>query len=164
MTTENNNTTLDFEGINYSEAEELPSRPDVAPSGTYPARILVAEKYQSQNSGNWTLKVTFQIAGGKYRDHNEWYNLWSPVETTREISTSIFTRLGQAAGFADAPPQSAKDFEGKDLTLQVKQIEEEYEIDGEKKIGSKLKIQRYLPVDDGGLEVPSANVPPTLPF
>ena len=68
--------TTDFEGINYSEAEATSTRPDVAPTGTYPARILAAEKYQAQ-SGNWTLKVTFQIAGGKYRDHNEWYNLWS---------------------------------------------------------------------------------------
>ena len=68
----------DFNDVDFFEnAEQMESRgPDVAPTGEYEAKIIAAEKYKA-DSGNWTQKITFQIDGGKYRDHNEWYNLWS---------------------------------------------------------------------------------------
>jgi hypothetical protein len=60
--------------------------PEVAPTGEYEAKIIAAEKYKS-NSGNWTQKVTFQIDGGTYRDHNEWSSAVSIA-----LITSIHSR------------------------------------------------------------------------
>ena len=76
----------DFDDVVYVETDDKPMGPGVAPSGDHPAKIISAEKYKSQQ-GNWTLKMTFQIAGGNYRDHNEWYNLWDPREDIKQIST-----------------------------------------------------------------------------
>ena len=108
----------DFDDVVYVETEDKPMGPSVAPSGDHPAKIIAAEKYKSQQ-GNWTLKMTFQIAGGNYRDHNEWYNLWDPREDIKQISTDIFTRLSKAVGFVKQPPSSAQDYVGKDLTLTL---------------------------------------------
>ena len=91
----------DFDDVVYVETEDKPVGPGVAPSGDHAAKIIAAEKYKSQQ-GNWTLKMTFQIAGGNYRDHNEWYNLWDPREDIKQISTDIFTRLSKAVGFVKA--------------------------------------------------------------
>ena len=77
----------------FDNLEELSSNSTpLAPDGEHNAQIIATDKYKS-NAGNWTLKVTFQLDGGKYKDHNEWYNLWATNEDNKRISTEIFTRL-----------------------------------------------------------------------
>jgi hypothetical protein len=148
----------DFADITYSESESQP-KPEVAPSGEYQAKIITAEKYQAK-SGNWTLKIIFQIDGGKYRDHNEWFSLWSANEQAREIATDIFTRLGKAVGFTKEPPQIAKDFEGKTLTMRLKKVEETWKDDeGNDQTAEKNKVLLYLPPSDDGMQVPPSAVP-----
>ena len=138
----------DFADITYSESESQP-KPEVAPSGKYQAK-----------SGNWTLRMTFQIDGGKYRDHNEWYNLWATNEDNKRISTDIFTRLGKAVGFVKGPPQNAKDFEGKTLTMRLKKVEETWKDDeGNDQVAEKNKVLLYLPPSDDGMQVPPSAVP-----
>ncbi len=151
----------DFADITYSESESQP-KPEVAPSGEYQAKIITAEKYQAR-SGNWTLRIIFQIDGGKYRDHNEWFSLWSANEQAREIATDIFTRLSKAVGFVKQPPSSAQDYVGKDLTLTLKEVENNWtDNEGNERTGSKNKVLRYLPADTGGMSPPPAAVPPDL--
>jgi hypothetical protein len=97
----------DFDGVDFFEnAEQMESKgPEVAPTGEYEAKIIAAEKYKS-NSGNWTQKVTFQIDGGTYRDHNEWYNLWSANEDSKRIASEIFSRLALVCGYKKATRES----------------------------------------------------------
>ena len=104
--------------------------------------------------------MTFQIDGGKYRDHNEWFSLWSANEQAREIATDIFTRLGKAVGFTKEPPQIAKDFEGKTLTMRLKKVEETWKDDeGNDQVAEKNKVLLYLPPSDDGMQVPPSAVP-----
>jgi hypothetical protein len=152
----------DFDDVVYVETDDKPVGPGVAPSGDYPAKVIAAEKYKSQQ-GNWTLKMTFQIAGGNYRDHNEWYNLWDPREDIKQISTDIFTRLSKAVGFVKQPPSSAQDYVGKSLTLTLKEVENNWtDNEGNERTGSKNKVLRYLPADDGGMSPPPEVIPPNL--
>ena len=60
----------DFADITYSESKSQP-KPEVAPSGEYQAKIITAEKYQAR-SGNWTLRIIFQIDGGNYYETREY--------------------------------------------------------------------------------------------
>ena len=112
----------DFDDITYVEVEDKPSGAPVAPAGEYPSKIISAEKYKSA-AGNWTLKVIFQIAGGSYRDHNEWYSLWSVNEDAKRVSTENFTKLSRAVGFDKQPPSSAQEYIGKEVMLTVKEVE-----------------------------------------
>ena len=114
----------DFSDVDFFEnADQIESKgPEVAPTGVYEAKIIAAEKYKS-NSGNWTQKVTFQIDGGAYRDHNEWYNLWSANAESKRIASEIFSRLAIVCGFKKLP-ELANDFIGKQLKLGLKQVEE----------------------------------------
>ena len=150
----------DFADITYSESESQPL-PEVAPAGDYQAKIIHAEKSQSQQ-GNWTLKMTFQIDGGKYRDHNEWFSLWGPNPRAQEVGTEIFTRVGKAVGFVKEPPKNASDFVGKSLTLRLKKVEETWkDKDGTEKTGHKNKVTLWLPPSDDGMQVPDS-VKPSL--
>ena len=136
----------DFNDVDFFEnAEQMESRgPEVAPTGEYVAKIIAAEKYKS-NSGNWTQKITFQIDGGKYRDHNEWYNLWSANEDSKRIASEIFSRLAITVGFKKLP-NLAKDFIGKQLRLGIKQVEDTWENDqGEQVTSLKTKIIKMEP-------------------
>tara|TARA_R100000664_G_scaffold16306_1_gene25045 strand:- start:321 stop:779 length:459 start_codon:yes stop_codon:yes gene_type:complete len=136
----------DFNDVDFFEnAEQMESRgPEVAPTGEYEAKIIAAEKYKS-NSGNWTQKVTFQIDGGTYRDHNEWYNLWSANEDSKRIASEIFSRLAITVGFKKLP-NLAKDFIGKQLRLGIKQVEDTWENDqGEQVTSLKTKIIKMEP-------------------
>ena len=136
----------DFNDVDFFEnAEQMESRgPDVAPTGEYEAKIIAAEKYKS-NSGNWTQKVTFQIDGGKYRDHNEWYNLWSASADSKRIASEIFSRLAIVVGFKKLP-DLAKDFIGKQLRLGIRQVEDTWENDkGEQVTSLKTKIIKMEP-------------------
>lgn len=136
----------DFNDVDFFEnAEQMESRgPDVAPTGEYEAKIIAAEKYKS-NSGNWTQKVTFQIDGGKYRDHNEWYNLWSANADSKRIASEIFSRLAIVVGFKKLP-DLAKDFIGKQLRLGIRQVEDTWENDkGEQVTSLKTKIIKMEP-------------------
>jgi hypothetical protein len=150
----------DFDDITYVEVEDKPSGAPVAPSGEYPSKIISAEKYKSA-AGNWTLKVIFQIAGGSYRDHNEWYSLWSVNEDAKRVSTENFTKLSRAVGFDKKPPSSAKEYIGKELMLTVKEVENNWtDNDGNERTGTKNKIIAVNPF--GGMSPPPAAVPPDL--
>ena len=82
----------DFEGVDFiTDMPESSGALDPAPEGTHDAKIIDVEKYKSPNSGNWTCKIVFQIDGGKYRDHTEWYNLWHPNPETKKLSNALFT-------------------------------------------------------------------------
>jgi len=136
----------DFNDVDFFEnAEQMESRgPEVAPTGVYEAKIIAAEKYKS-NSGNWTQKVTFQIDGGTYRDHNEWYNLWSANEDSKRIASEIFSRLAITVGFKKLP-DLANEFIGKQLRLGLKQVEETWENDQKENVTSlKTKIIKMEP-------------------
>ena len=136
----------DFNDVDFFEnAEQMESTgPEVAATGEYEAKIIAAEKYKS-NKGNWTLKVTFQIDGGAYRDHNEWYNLWSANEESKRIASEIFSRLAIVAGFKKLP-DLAKDFIGKQLRLGIRQVEETWENkEGEKVTSPRTKIIKMEP-------------------
>ena len=152
----------DFDDITYVEVEDKPVGPGVAPSGEYPSKIIAAEKYKSA-AGNWTLKITFQIAGGNYRDHNEWYSLWSANEEAKRVSTEIFTKLSKAVGFDKEPPSSAQDYVGKDLTLTVKEVENNWtDNEGNERTGTKNKIIAVNPANTGGMSPPPSAIPPDL--
>ena len=136
----------DFNDVDFFEnAEQMESRgPEVAPTGVYEAKIIAAEKYKS-NSGNWTQKITFQIDGGTYRDHNEWYNLWSANEDSKRIASEIFSRLAITVGFKKLP-DLANEFIGKQLRLGLKQVEETWENDQKENVTSlKTKILKMEP-------------------
>jgi hypothetical protein len=138
----------DFSDVDFFEnADQVESKgPEVAPTGVYEAKIIAAEKYKS-NSGNWTQKVTFQIDGGAYRDHNEWYNLWSANAESKRIASEIFSRLAIVCGFKKLP-ELANDFIGKQLKLGLKQVEETWTNDeGEQVTSSKTKILKMEPTE-----------------
>jgi hypothetical protein len=66
-------------------------------------------------------------------------------------------------GFVKQPPSSAQDYVGKDLTLTLKEVENNWtDNEGNERTGSKNKVLRYLPVDSGGMSPPPAAVPPDL--
>ena len=105
------------------------------------------------------MKVTFQIDGGKYKDHNEWYNLWATNEDNKRISTELFTRLTKACGLKKYP-ENHSDFVGKNLTLDMYQKEDSFQGDnGEVKM-MKTKIKNYLLFVDGDMSPPPEAVPP----
>ena len=136
----------DFNDVDFFEnAEQMESRgPDVAPTGEYEAKIIAAEKYKA-DSGNWTQKITFQIDGGKYRDHNEWYNLWSANKESKRIASEIFSRLAIVVGFKKLP-DLAKDFIGKQLRLGIRQVEDTWtNKEGEQVTSNKTKIIKMEP-------------------
>ena len=136
----------DFDGVDFFEnAEQMESKgPEVAPTGEYEAKIIAAEKYKS-NSGNWTQKVTFQIDGGTYRDHNEWYNLWSANEDSKRIASEIFSRLALVCGFKKLP-DFAKDFIGKTLKVGIRQFEDNWtNNEGQAVTSLKTKIIKMEP-------------------
>ena len=136
----------DFNDVDFFEnAEQMESRgPEVAPTGEYEAKIIAAEKYKAE-SGNWTQKITFQIDGGKYRDHNEWYNLWSASTESKRIASEIFSRLAIVVGFKKLP-DLAKDFIGKQLRLGIKQVEDTWtNKEGEQITSNKTKIIKMEP-------------------
>ena len=88
----------DFNDVEwFDNVEEMSQGTPLAPDGEHNAKVIATDKYKSK-TGNWTLKVTFQIGGGKYRDHSEWYNLWAASEDNKRISTEIFARLTKAVG------------------------------------------------------------------
>jgi|TARA_R110002124_G_scaffold110103_4_gene263618 hypothetical protein len=136
----------DFNDVDFFEnAEQMESKgPEVAPTGEYEAKIIAAEKYKS-NSGNWTQKITFQIDGGNYRDHNEWYNLWSANEKSKGIASEIFSRLAITCGFKKLP-DFAKDFIGKTLKVGLRQYEDNWNNnEGEAVTSLKTKIIKMEP-------------------
>ena len=136
----------DFNDVDFFEnAEQMESRgPDVAPTGEYEAKIIAAEKYKA-DSGNWTQKITFQIDGGKYRDHNEWYNLWSANKEYKRIASEIFSRLAIVVGFKKLP-DLAKDFICKQLRLGIRQYEDTWtNKEGEQITSNKTKIIKMEP-------------------
>ena len=147
----------DFEGVDFiTDMPEGTGSTDPAPEGTHVAKIIEVEKYQSPNSGNWTCKVVFQIDGGKYKDHSEWYNLWHPNPDTKKLSNALFTQLNLATGFKQYPTEFVS-LVGRDLQLKMYQIEDTWtDKDGNPRTSMKTKISR-----DG--YVTSRMVPPSSP-
>ena len=133
----------DFNDVDFFEnVEQMESKgPEVAPTGDYEAKIIAAEKYKSK-SGNWTQKYTFQIDGGKYRDHSEWYNLWSANETAKQIASEMHSRLALAVGFKRLP-EFGKDFIGKTVKVNMKQFEDVWtDGEGQQRTSLKSKIMK----------------------
>lgn len=135
----------DFEGVDWLETSSKPVTPnkEVAPKGIYDARVITAEKYKAQ-SGNWTVKVVFELENGKWRDHVEYYNLWSTSPDAKRISNEMFTALAKAAGFKQFPG-SIDSLVNKTLQLGIWNKDEEWTNDaGEKVTSTKTKIGDYL--------------------
>ena len=60
-------------------------------------------------------------------------------------------------------PNSAQDYVGKELTLTLKEVENNWtDNEGNERTGSKNKVLRYLPFDSGDMSPPPAAVPPNL--
>jgi hypothetical protein len=150
----------DFGDIEFMDnLSEMPSGIPLAPDGDHNAKIIATDKYKSK-AGNHTLKVTFQLDGGKYKDHNEWYNLWATDENNKRISTELFTRLTKACGLKKYP-ENHSDFIGKNLKLNTYQKEDSFQGDkGEQVKMMKTKISNYLLADDSDMSPPAEAVPP----
>jgi len=134
----------DFEDVAFIEdlEESVSSGPEVAPEGEYNCKIVESTKYKSK-AGNYTVKMTYQVDGGKYRDHTEYYNLWHPNENTRSIANQIFTRITKAVGFKKYP-SDANYFVGKELTLGLKTFEETWkDNDGNERVSNRNKVKYY---------------------
>ena len=149
----------DFSDVEFFDnLEEQSTGTPVAPEGEYNAKIIATDKYKSA-AGNWTLKVTFQIAGGKYRDHNEWYNLWATTEDNKRISTEIFTRLTKAVGYKKYP-ENHSDFVGKGLRLSLSNVDDTFtNAEGKEISTKKTKIKLYLQSEDSDMTPPRENIP-----
>lgn len=149
----------DFSDVEFFDnLEEQSTGTPVAPEGEYNAKIIATDKYKSA-AGNWTLKVTFQIAGGKYRDHNEWYNLWATNEDNKRISTEIFTRLTKAVGYKKYP-ENHSDFVGKNLRLSLSNVDDTFtNAEGKEISTKKTKIKLYLQSEDSDMTPPRENIP-----
>lgn len=149
----------DFSDVEFFDnLEEQSTGTPVAPEGEYNAKIIDTNKYKSA-AGNWTLKVTFQIAGGKYRDHNEWYNLWATNEDNKRISTEIFTRLTKAVGYKKYP-ENHSDFVGKNLRLSLSNVDDTFtNAEGKEISTKKTKIKLYLQSEDSDMTPPRENIP-----
>ena len=149
----------DFSDVEFFDnLEEQSTGTPVAPEGEYNAKIIDTNKYKSA-AGNWTLKVTFQIAGGKYRDHNEWYNLWATNEDNKRISTEIFTRLTKAVGYKKYP-ENHSDFVGKGLRLSLSNVDDTFtNAEGKEISTKKTKIRLYLQSEDSDMTPPRENIP-----
>ncbi len=149
----------DFSDVEFFDnLEEQSTGTPVAPEGEYNAKIIDTNKYKSA-AGNWTLKVTFQIAGGKYRDHNEWYNLWATNEDNKRISTEIFTRLTKAVGYKKYP-ENHSDFVGKGLRLSLSNVDDTFtNAEGKEISTKKTKIKLYLQSEDSDMTPPRENIP-----
>ena len=149
----------DFSDVEFFDnLEEQSTGTPVAPEGEYNAKIIDTNKYKSA-AGNWTLKVTFQIAGGKYRDHNEWYNLWATDEKNKRISTEIFTRLTKAVGYKKYP-ENHSDFVGKGLRLSLSNVDDTFtNAEGKEISTKKTKIKLYLQSEDSDMTPPRENIP-----
>lgn len=150
----------DFGDIEFMDnLSEMPSGIPLAPDGDHNAKIIATDKYKSK-AGNHTLKVTFQIDGGKYKDHNEWYNLWATNEDNKRISTELFTRLTKACGLKKYP-ENHSDFIGKNLKLNTYQKEDSFKGDtGEEIKMMKTKISNYLLAEDSDVSPPKEAEPP----
>ena len=149
----------DFSDVEFFDnLEEQSTGTPVAPEGEYNAKIIDTNKYKSA-AGNWTLKVTFQIAGGKYRDHNEWYNLWATNEDNKRIRTEIFTRLTKAGGYKKYP-ENHSDFVGKGLRLSLSNVDDTFtNAEGKEISTKKTKIKLYLQSEDSDMTPPRENIP-----
>ena len=149
----------DFSDVEFFDnLEEQSTGTPVAAEGEYNAKIIDTNKYKSA-AGNWTLKVTFQIAGGKYRDHNEWYNLWATNEDNKRISTEIFTRLTKAVGYKKYP-ENHSDFVGKGLRLSLSNVDDTFtNAEGKEISTKKTKIKLYLQSEDSDMTPPRENIP-----
>ena len=126
------------------------------------ARIITAEKYKSQ-SGNWTVRVVYEINNGNNRDHVEFYSLWSASEEAKRISNEMFTKLCQSVGFKSFP-EEVHQLVNKTLDLGLYHREETWtNKEGEEVTSKKTKIGEYLsslnPTAPSG---DKAKSPPTL--
>jgi|TARA_A100001011_G_scaffold382910_1_gene453442 hypothetical protein len=143
----------------FDNLEEMSSSgTPLAPDGEHNAQIIATDKYKSK-AGNWTLLVTMQLDGGKYRDHKEWYNLWATSEENKRVSTEIFTRLTKAVGFKKYP-ENHGDFVGKKLVLKTEQIDDSFEGDNGVVNVKKTRIKLYLPEADSDMSPPKEAIPP----
>tara|TARA_R100000773_G_C4216872_1_gene115430 strand:- start:720 stop:1172 length:453 start_codon:yes stop_codon:yes gene_type:complete len=130
----------DFDNVEWIDVEQAsPVLKEIAPVGEHNAKVVSAEKYESQK-GNQTVKVTFELGDGSYREHNEWYNLWAANPEAKKISNELFTHLSKAVGFKQFPG-SVSELVNKTLTLSIYHKEEKNEMTGDPV--TRTKIGRY---------------------
>ncbi len=107
----------DFDGVDFFKDVGTASEKTAAPKGVHEACILKVEDHTTQN-GDKALKVIFEIAGGKYYDQTEYYNLWHSSENAKRVSNEIFSSLCLAVGF-DAFPNKKEELVGKLLRVAI---------------------------------------------
>jgi hypothetical protein len=135
----------DFDGVEWLENQTKPQVvvKEIAPVGVHSARIITAEKYKSQ-SGNWTVRVVYEINNGNNKDHVEFYSLWSASEEAKRISNEMFTKLCQSVGFKSFP-EEVHQLVNKTLDLGLYHKEETWtNKEGEEVTSKKTKIGEYL--------------------
>jgi hypothetical protein len=136
----------DFDGVQWLENITKPpvvEKKEIAPPGVHSARVITAEKYKSQ-SGNWTVRVVYEINNGNNRDHVEFYSLWSASEEAKRISNEMFTQLCKATGFKSFP-SDVHSLVNKTLDLGLYHKEETWtNNEGEEVNSKKTKIGEYL--------------------
>jgi len=155
----------DFDGVEWLENISKPpvvEKKEIAAPGVHSARIITAEKYKSQ-SGNWTVRVVYEINNGNNRDHVEFYSLWSASEEARRISNEMFTQLCKATGFKSFPA-NVHELVNKSLDLGIYHKEETWtNKEGEEVVSKKTKIGEYLSaVSPTAPSTGKTGSPPTL--
>ena len=110
----------DFDGMDFFEdgdqiMSESAAGTLTAPSGDYEAVIVEAENTTSK-AGNKMSVITFQIDGGNYRDHREYFNLWHPKDEVQEIARRNLSILCKKLGLK-AYPNNIEDLSAKSIIL-----------------------------------------------
>ena len=136
----------DFDGAEWLENQNpMPPavRKEIAPVGPVSACIITAEKYKAQ-SGNWTVRVVFELGGGEYKDHQEFYSLWHTDKDVAKLANGKFTNLAVACGFKSFP-ENIHEFVTKTLDLGIYHKEEKWtNNEGEEVTSIKTKIGDYF--------------------
>ena len=133
----------DFDNVDWLETSGEPTK-DVAPPGEYEAKIISCEKYQSKSSDNWSVRVIFDLQNGAFKEHTEYFSLWSANADAKRISNEMFTQLCKATGFKSFP-DDVHSLVNKTLDLGLYHKEETWtNNEGEEVNSKKTKIGEYL--------------------
>ena len=125
-----------------------------APSGDYEAVIVEAENTTSK-AGNKMSVITFQVDGGNYRDHREYFNLWHPKDEVQEIARRNLSILCKKLGLKSYP-NNIEDLKGSILKVTLEKYEDGTYVDknDEEKPSFKNKILGYEMADKEEIPIP----------
>ena len=154
----------DFDNVDWLETSGEPTK-DVAPPGEYEAKIISCEKYQSKSSDNWSVRVIFDLQNGAFREHTEYFSLWSANADAKRISNEQFTSLCKAVGFKQFP-NAYGDFVNKHLNIRVSNEQDSFKNEfGETIEVTKTTVRSFVhPESSAGQSSgePAAKAKPTL--